>query len=61
MPYLKIFIIFIILFSSSCTSNIQKNGLSIAKINQIKGAGLQADFGPAERILPIITLDLPLR
>ena len=32
-----------------------------AKINQIKGAGLQADFGPAERILPIITLDLPLR
>ena len=36
MPYLKFFIIFIILFSSSCTSNIQKNGLSITKINQIK-------------------------
>ena len=36
MPYLKFFIIFIILFSSSCTSNIQKNGLSIANINQIK-------------------------
>ena len=36
MPYLKFFIIFIILFSSSCTSNIQKNGLSIIKINQIK-------------------------
>ena len=36
MPYLKILIIFIILFSSSCTSNIQKNGLSITKINQIK-------------------------
>ena len=36
MPYLKFFIIFIILFSSSCTSNIQKNGLSITKINQIE-------------------------
>ena len=36
MPYLKFFIIFIILFSSSCTSNIQKNGLSIKKINQIE-------------------------
>ncbi len=36
MPYLKFFIIIIILFSSSCTSNIQKNGLSIIKINQIK-------------------------
>ena len=36
MPYLKFFIIIIILFSSSCTSNIQKNGLSITKINQIK-------------------------
>jgi len=36
MPYLKFFIIFIILFSSSCTSNIQKNGLSIIKINQIE-------------------------
>ena len=36
MPYLKFFIIFIILFSSSCTSSIQKNGLSITKINQIK-------------------------
>jgi outer membrane protein assembly factor BamE (lipoprotein component of BamABCDE complex) len=36
MPYLKFFIIFIILFSSSCTSNIQKNGLSITKINEIK-------------------------
>ena len=36
MPYLKFFIIFIILFSSSCTSNIQKNGLSITTINQIE-------------------------
>ena len=36
MPYLKFFIIIIILFSSSCSSNIQKNGLSIIKINQIK-------------------------
>ena len=37
MPYLKIFFIFIILFSSfSCTSSIQKNGLSITNINQIK-------------------------
>ena len=36
MPYLKFFIIIIILFSSSCTSNIQKNGLSTIKINQIK-------------------------
>ena len=36
MPYLKIFIIFIVLFTSSCTSSIQKNGLSITKINQIK-------------------------
>jgi outer membrane protein assembly factor BamE (lipoprotein component of BamABCDE complex) len=36
MPYLKFFIIIIILFSSSCTSNIQRNGLSIIKINQIK-------------------------
>ena len=36
MPYLKFLIVFIILFSSSCTSNIQKNGLSIIKINQIK-------------------------
>jgi outer membrane protein assembly factor BamE (lipoprotein component of BamABCDE complex) len=36
MPYLKFLIIFIILFISSCTDNIQKNGLSITKINQIK-------------------------
>ena len=36
MPYFKFFIIFIILFFSSCTQNIQKNGLSITKINQIK-------------------------
>ena len=37
MQYLKIFFIFIILFSSfSCTSSIQKNGLSITNINQIK-------------------------
>ena len=36
MPYLKFFIIIIILFSSSCSSNIQKNGLSITKINQIE-------------------------
>ena len=36
MPYLKFFIIFIVLFSSSCTSIIQKNGLSITKINEIK-------------------------
>ena len=36
MPYVKFFIIFIILFFSSCSKNIQKNGLSITKINQIK-------------------------
>ena len=36
MPYFKFFIIFIILFFSSCTQDIQKNGLSITKINQIK-------------------------
>jgi len=36
MPYFKFLIIFIILFISSCTENIQKNGLSITKINQIK-------------------------
>ena len=36
MPYLKYFIIFIILFISSCTQITQKNGLSITKINQIK-------------------------
>ena len=36
MPYLKFLIVFIILFSSSCTQSIQKNGLSITKINQIK-------------------------
>ena len=36
MPNLKFFIIFIIFFISSCTQNIQKNGLSITKINQIK-------------------------
>ena len=32
----KFFIIFIILFISSCTESVQKNGLSITKINQIK-------------------------
>ena len=36
MPYFKFLIIFIILFISSCTDNIQKNGLSITKINEIK-------------------------
>jgi len=36
MPYFKFLIIFIILFISSCTENIQNNGLSITKINQIK-------------------------
>ena len=36
MPYFKFFIIFIILFSSSCTQITQKNGLSITKIKQIK-------------------------
>ena len=36
MPYFKFLIIFIILFISSCTDNIQKNGLSIIKINEIK-------------------------
>ena len=36
MPYLKFFIIFIILFFSSCTQITQKNGLSITKMNQIK-------------------------
>ena len=37
MPTLKFFfIIFIFFFISSCTQNIQKNGLSITKINQIK-------------------------
>ena len=36
MSYLKFFIIFIILFVSSCTQITQKNGLSITKINQIK-------------------------
>ena len=36
MLYIKIFIIFIILFISSCTESVQKNGLSITKINQIK-------------------------
>ena len=36
MLYFKFLIIFIILFISSCTNNIQKNGLSITKINQIK-------------------------
>ena len=36
MPYFKFFIIFLILFSSSCTQNVQKNGLSLTKINQMK-------------------------
>ena len=36
MPYFKFFIIFIILFFSSCTQTTQKNGLSITKIKQIK-------------------------
>ena len=36
MPYFKFLIIFIILFISSCTDNIQKNGLSITSINEIK-------------------------
>ena len=36
MLYLKVIIIFIILFISSCTESIQSNGLSITKINQIK-------------------------
>ena len=36
MPYFKFLIIFIILFISSCTDNIQKNGLSIRQINEIK-------------------------
>ena len=36
MLYFKFLIIFIILFISSCTDNIQKNGLSITKINDIK-------------------------
>ena len=36
MPYFKFLIIFIILFISSCSENIQKNGLSITKINEIK-------------------------
>ena len=36
MPYFKIFIIFIIIFISSCSESVQKNGLSITKINQIK-------------------------
>ena len=36
MPYFKFLIIFIILFFSSCTQIVQKNGLSITKINQMK-------------------------
>ena len=36
MVYFKFFIIFIILLMSSCTNSVQKNGLSIKKINQIK-------------------------
>ena len=36
MPNLKFFIIFLVFFISSCTQNIQKNGLSSTKINQIK-------------------------
>ena len=35
MTYFKFFIIFIILFISSCTEIVQRNGLSITKINQI--------------------------
>ena len=34
MPYFKFLIIFIILFISSCTDNIQKNGLSIQEVIQ---------------------------
>ena len=36
MPYFKFLIIFIILFNFSCAETVQRNGLSITKINQIK-------------------------
>ena len=36
MPNINFFIIFIVLLISSCTESVQKNGLSITKMNQIK-------------------------
>lgn len=35
MSYFKLIIIFIILLISSCSENVQNNGLSMTKINQI--------------------------
>ena len=53
MPYFKFFIIFIILFFSSCTQSVQKNGLSMTKVNQIKikigetsKSDLNNEYGP---------------
>ncbi len=35
--------------------------VTVPKVNVVSGAGAAADFGPAERILPYIKVNLPLR